>query len=65
MSDGPVYLRIPFGTLAKIFGTPNDSSLEMFKTFIDRKFGIYDKIAVKALHLFVGEVYTVTPQDLS
>jgi hypothetical protein len=65
VSEGPVYFRIPFSTFAEAFGTTGNSREEMFKTFIDKKFGIWPKISKKTPLMFVGEVYTVTPQDLS
>jgi hypothetical protein len=62
---GPVYFRIPFSTFAKAFRTASDSREDMFKTFIDKNFGIWPKISQKVPLMFVGDVYTVTPQDLS
>jgi hypothetical protein len=65
VAEGPVYLRIPFSTFAKAFGTASDSREDMFKTFIDKKFGIWPRIAKTVPLMLVGEVYTVTVQDLS
>jgi hypothetical protein len=65
VAEGPVYFRIPFSTFAKAFRTASDSREDMFKTFIDKKFGIWPKISQKVPLMFVGEVHMVTPQDLS
>ena len=61
---GPVYFRIPASTLSRAFGLASDSREAMFKVFIDKKFGIWPKLSAKIPRMFVGEVYTVTAQDL-
>jgi hypothetical protein len=63
MTEGPVYLRIPASIFAKAFGTVGDSREQLFRTFIDKKYGIWPKLWKKAIQLLPGEAYTVTPDD--
>jgi hypothetical protein len=62
---GPIYFRIPFSSFAKAFGLTSDSREDVFKVFIDKKFGIWPKLSAKVPRMLVGEVNTVTAQDLS
>jgi hypothetical protein len=62
--EGAVYFRIPFSSLSRVFHTPTDSRADMFRTFGNLKLGIWPKLSKKIPSMNVGEVYTVTADDL-
>ena len=61
---GPIYFRIPASTFAAAFGKTGDSREHLFRAFIAKKFNIWPKLSKKVTCVPVGELYTVTPQDL-
>jgi hypothetical protein len=62
---GPVFLRMPASTFAKVYGTIGDSRDRLFGVFINKKADIWPKLWKKVPGLSAGEVYTVTPEDLA
>ena len=63
--EGKAHFRIPFSAFSEVFHTVSDSREDMFRTFSNPKLGIWLRLFEKRALMVVGEVYTVTAEDLS